>query len=120
MWREGFRLQLGVELDPDEPRVVIDLDDLGQAAVGRHARKAQARLLELVAVLDVDLVAVAETHSRALAEHLRGERARADDPASVTQEGVDALEWTFRTEEGPVVEKRLRLASDGHDGTADS
>lgn len=41
------------------------------------------------------------------------EHARGDDPVSVTGDGFDALEWTFRTEEGPVVQKRLRLASDG-------
>src|SRR5262245_26810753 len=35
-------LQLRVELDPDEPRVVGPLDDLGQLVVGRHSRENQA------------------------------------------------------------------------------
>ncbi len=39
--------------------MVRDLDDLRQHAVGRHAGEAQARLLQPVLVVDVDLVAVA-------------------------------------------------------------
>ena len=31
---EGAALQLGVELHPDEPRVILQLDDFGQDAVG--------------------------------------------------------------------------------------
>ena len=42
---EGLRLQFRVELDADEPGMVLDLDDLGQAAVGRHAREYQAAFL---------------------------------------------------------------------------
>ena len=56
---EGARLQLGVILHADEPRVAFELDRLGQEAVGRHAGEADAVLLEPVAVVDVDLVAVA-------------------------------------------------------------
>ena len=56
---EGFRLQLGVELHADEPRMPFDLDDLGKATIGRHAGKAQALRLQRLAILDVHLVAVA-------------------------------------------------------------
>src|SRR4051794_12155890 len=55
---EGARLQFGVELHPDEPRVVVALDDLGQDAVRRQAGELQARALDGGAVADVDLVAV--------------------------------------------------------------
>ncbi len=56
---EGFAFQLGVELDADKPGVVLDLDDLGEFAVGAHAGKDQPAGLKLVAVLHVDLIAVA-------------------------------------------------------------
>ena len=56
---ERARLQLGMELDADEPGMVGVFDDLGQEAVGRHAGEAQALRLEPVAIADVDLVAVA-------------------------------------------------------------
>ncbi|MPL84476.1 hypothetical protein SDC9_30441 [bioreactor metagenome] len=59
MRREGFRLQLRMELHADEPGVILHLDDLGQPAIGRHAREHQPAGLQLVAILDVDLVAVA-------------------------------------------------------------
>lgn len=59
MRREGFAFQFGVELDADEPGMVLPFDDFGQAAVGAHAGKGQSAGLELVAVLDVDLIAVA-------------------------------------------------------------
>ncbi len=47
-----------MELHADEPGMVVALDDLGQHAVGRHAGHLQARGLDLVAIADVDLVAV--------------------------------------------------------------
>src|SRR6478672_9999851 len=56
---ERTALELGMELDADEPRVVGPLDDFGQLVVGRHAREEQAGAFECVAVMDVDLVAVA-------------------------------------------------------------
>ena len=56
---EGFAFQLGVELDADEPGVVLDLDDLGEFAVGAHAGKDQPAGLKLVAVFHVNLIAVA-------------------------------------------------------------
>ena len=56
---ERLRLQLRVKLHADEPGVVRQLDDLGQAAVGRHAGEAQAGRAQAVDVVDVDLVAVA-------------------------------------------------------------
>src|SRR5262245_19405027 len=59
MWLEGAALELRVELHADEPGVVRILDGLRQQAVRRQARKAQAGLLELVAIGRVDLVAVA-------------------------------------------------------------
>src|SRR5438874_2050469 len=52
-------LELGMELDADEPRMVGPLDDFGQLTVGRHAGKDQSRSLERVTIVDVDLVAVA-------------------------------------------------------------
>ena len=48
---EGTRLQFGMELDPDEPGVVLVFDDFRQHAVGRKAREFQPVLLE--AILDV-------------------------------------------------------------------
>src|SRR5882672_7347828 len=56
---ERPRLQLGVELDADEPRVVADLDDLGQHPVGRHAGKPQPGPFERIAICDVNLVTMA-------------------------------------------------------------
>src|ERR1700722_6519489 len=52
---EGFGFQLGVILHADEPRMVGDLDDLGQHAVGAYAGKAQAGVFEPALVMDVDL-----------------------------------------------------------------
>ncbi len=56
---EGFALQLGVELHADVPWVVFQFDDFGEFAVGGHAGEDKACGLQLVAVLDVNLVAVA-------------------------------------------------------------
>src|SRR5579862_3222523 len=56
---ERARFQLGVKLHADEPRMLRDLDDLGQEAVGRHAGKPQAGRLQRVAIGVIDLVAVA-------------------------------------------------------------
>src|SRR5688572_17394086 len=55
---ERARLQLRVELNADEPRVALDLDDLGQEAVRRQAGDDHALVLEPVAIGHVDLVAV--------------------------------------------------------------
>src|SRR5258706_1546272 len=54
---ERARFQFGVELPPDEPRVVLVFDDFGQHAVGGEARETQAMLLEPVLIGGVDLVA---------------------------------------------------------------
>src|SRR4051794_24195636 len=59
MGLERAALELRMELDANEPRVVGTLDDLRQLAVRRHAREEQARTLERVLVVDVHLVAVA-------------------------------------------------------------
>src|SRR5690606_42071901 len=61
MGGEGFGFQLRMELDTDIPGMVRDLDDLGQAAVGREAGKADAVLLETLAIADINLVAMAVT-----------------------------------------------------------
>ena len=53
------RLELRVELARDEPRVVGQLDDLDQPPLLERARDDEARVDELLAVLVVDLVAVA-------------------------------------------------------------
>src|SRR4051794_2386246 len=52
-----LRLELGVELDGEEPGVVGQLDDLDQVAVGAGAGGAQAGLVERPAIGVVDLVA---------------------------------------------------------------
>src|SRR5208282_2119002 len=52
-------LQFRVELDPDEPGVVGEFDDLGKRAVGRHAGKPHPGLFQLGLIVDVDLVTVA-------------------------------------------------------------
>jgi hypothetical protein len=58
---ERTALELGMELDADEPGVVLPLHDLWKFAIGRHARKDQAALFQRVAVMNVDLIAVAVT-----------------------------------------------------------
>src|SRR6185369_8818526 len=52
-------LQLRMELDADEPRMVGALDDLGQLIVRGHSGEYQAGAFQCVLVMDVDLVAVA-------------------------------------------------------------
>ena len=61
---EGPRFQFGMELHADEPGMVFIFDDLGQHAIGRHAREFQAVLLEPILVGRVDLVTVAMAQSR--------------------------------------------------------
>src|SRR3954447_25172377 len=56
---ERARFQLGMELDPNEPGMVLVFDDLRQHAIGRQAEEAKAVLFEPVLVGGVDLVAVA-------------------------------------------------------------
>ena len=56
---ERAALQLRVELDADEPGVVGPLDDFGQLAVGRHAGEYQSRPFQRVAIMGVDLIAMA-------------------------------------------------------------
>ena len=58
MRRERLRLELRMELHADEPGMIGQLDDLGQAVVRRHAGEAQPRRAQAVDVVDVDLVAV--------------------------------------------------------------
>ena len=70
-------LELGVELAGDEPRVVAQLDDLDEAAVGRHAGQEHARALEGLAVAVVHLEPVAvPLVDDLLAVHRAGLRAR--------------------------------------------
>src|SRR5258708_28325993 len=59
MGRKWPGFQLRMVLHADEPGMVWDLDDLGQDAVGRHAREPQTHLLQPVLVIDVDLIAIA-------------------------------------------------------------
>lgn len=59
MRRERLAFQFRMELHPDEPGVVLDLDDFGEAAVGAHAGEDQAAVFQFLAVLDVHLIAVA-------------------------------------------------------------
>src|SRR3546814_10846137 len=56
---EWLRFELRVELDPDKPRMVGTLNDFRQHAVGRHARKDEAALLQAFAIGAVDFIAVA-------------------------------------------------------------
>src|SRR5690242_569448 len=48
-----------MELDADEPGMIIVLDYFGQQPVRRHARKAHAMLRQTVLVSGVDLITVA-------------------------------------------------------------
>src|SRR4029079_937812 len=82
---ERAAFQLRMELDPDEPRMVGALDDLGQLAVRRHAGKDQAAAFERVAIVDVDLVAVAV----ALADQILAVN-RMDDAVAVEPGGIGA------------------------------
>ena len=78
---EGLGLQFGVELNADEPGMRGQFDDLRQFAVGRQAGEAQPGVLELAAIVDVDLVAVPV----ALAD-----LGRAVDPGDLTALGDQA------------------------------
>ena len=59
MGLERPRFELGMELHPDEPRVIGKFDRLRQQAVRRHAGEQKALLFQARAVGSVDLVAVA-------------------------------------------------------------
>src|SRR6266550_1238791 len=59
MRARGARLKLRVELTADIPRMRLKLHHLDQRSVGRKAAQVQSVLDELVAVLVVDLVAMA-------------------------------------------------------------
>ena len=52
-------LEFGVGLARHEPRMVRQLDHLGETAIGRDARNHHAGLLELAAILVVHLVTMA-------------------------------------------------------------
>src|SRR5262245_56249903 len=54
----GLALELGVELDGQEPGVVLQFDDLDELAVGAGAGDDEAGLLEDLAVGVVELVAM--------------------------------------------------------------
>src|SRR6516165_6712764 len=54
---EGARLELGVELDADEPGMVLAFDHLRQEAVRRHGAEAHALWLGGPPLGGVDLVA---------------------------------------------------------------
>jgi len=73
---ERPRLEFGVELNADEPRMVLVFDDLRQHAVRRHAGEAQAVLLEAVLVGGVDLVAVAVAPALRYRTRVSRQRAR--------------------------------------------
>src|SRR5436305_14935353 len=61
MRRKRPRLELGMKLHADEPRVPGAFDDLREHTVGRHAAEAHAVLLQPPLVSGVDLVAMAVT-----------------------------------------------------------
>src|SRR4051812_34140933 len=81
MGASRFRLELGVELHGQEPRVVGYLDDLDEvAAPGAGAGGDQAVLLEGLAVGVVEFVAVPVPFlDQVLAVGLAGEAARGQD-----------------------------------------
>src|SRR5690242_21641289 len=56
---ERPRLELGMKLNADEPRVIVVFDDLRQDVIWRHAGKAHATLLQTSLICRVDLVPVA-------------------------------------------------------------
>src|SRR5262249_18824264 len=59
MARERLRLQLRVELTSEKPGMtLVQLDDLDELPIGRHAGKGQPGLLQHRKVFLVDLVAV--------------------------------------------------------------
>ena len=86
MRARGPRLQLGMELAADEPRMIRQLDDLDELAVGREAAQLHAVLDEQLAVLVRDFItmAMALAHLR-LAVDLGGARA-ARQPARIRAE----------------------------------
>src|SRR5512147_659463 len=53
---EQARLQLRMELNPNEPRMLGDFHDLRQDAVRRHAGESQSHLLQPFLVVDVDFI----------------------------------------------------------------
>src|SRR5581483_11973394 len=55
----GPRAELGVELARDEPGVARELDDLDEPSVGRQAAEYEPGLAQRLAVLVVELEAVA-------------------------------------------------------------
>ena len=72
----GLGLKLRVGLRAEEPRVILELDDLDEIAARIHARDDHAATLELADVGIVDLVAMAVALADAVgAVGLVGERA---------------------------------------------
>src|SRR5688572_26835758 len=59
MRRRRSALELGMELAADEVRVLLQLDHLDELLVGARAREHEARLLERLAVVVGELVAMA-------------------------------------------------------------
>src|SRR5438105_14763496 len=49
--RKRSRFQLGMELDADEPGMILVLDHLRQETIGRHAAEAHPVLLEAAAIV---------------------------------------------------------------------
>src|SRR6516225_12035033 len=56
---ERLRFQLGMELHPDEPRMVGEFDDFRQHTVRRHSRKPQPDSFQALPVADIDFVTMA-------------------------------------------------------------
>ena len=54
----GLRLEFGMELDGDEPRVIFHLDDFDQRVIGAGACNAHAVSIKLLSVGVVEFVAV--------------------------------------------------------------
>src|SRR5690606_807568 len=55
---ERLGLEFRMELHADKPRMVRSLNDFRQHAIGRHARKDEAALLEALAIGVIHLVAM--------------------------------------------------------------
>ena len=54
----GLRLEFRVELYGDEPRMVGDLDDLGQLEIGIHSRDDKTGRLEFALIVRIEFVAM--------------------------------------------------------------
>ena len=58
LWCRWFRLEFGMELNGDEPRVVRDLDNLDQISIRTGSRGDHTSGYEIVAVFGIEFVSM--------------------------------------------------------------